>query len=125
MLTFVFKLLVNDSKQQQAALDGLEYIAGLTRRYAEIEHLFLQNGTSRLANDLKRGIVQLYKHVLEYQARATCQFKRRAALQIIRNIGVADGWETILADIKQAETRDDLRRSSSYWRNKILNLMSS
>ena len=38
-----WQLLTNDSKQRGAAIMGIEEIAELIRRYAEIEHLYLSD----------------------------------------------------------------------------------
>ena len=104
-------LLSNDSKQRSSAMDGLEYIAKLVRRCTEIERLYLRNDTSRLEEDLRKALTAMYRLVLEYQARAACQFSRNTAHQAIRNIVIADGWDCILTSIKDHETScEDLLR---------------
>ena len=97
-------LLTNDSKQRSSAMDGLEYIAKLVRRCTEIERLYLSNDTFRLEEDLRKSLTAMYRLVLEYQARAACQFSRNTAHQAIRNIVIADGWDCILTSIKDHET---------------------
>ena len=97
-------LLTNDSKQRSSAMDGLEYIAKLVRRCTEIERLYLRNDTFRLEEDLRKSLTAMYRLVLEYQARAACQFSRNTAHQAIRNIVTADGWDCILTSIKDHET---------------------
>ena len=101
-------LLTNDSKQRSSAMDGLEYIAKLVRRCTEIERLYLRNDTSRLEEDLRKALTAMYRLVLEYQARAACQFSRNTAHQAIRNIMIADGWDCILTSIKDHEIRCDI-----------------
>ncbi|KAI9762073.1 MAG: hypothetical protein M1840_001482 [Geoglossum simile] len=114
-------LLVNDSKQRAATIDGLEYISTLVRRYAEIERIYLQGGEHTLKADrseecmlrkeLEIAIMKLYRQVLEYEARAVCQFNRNTALQIGRNIVEADGWGDIVGSMKASEmTCDELMR---------------
>ena len=87
------QLLTNDSKQRGAAIMGIEEIAKLIRRYAEIEHLYLSDQQYRLSTDLDAAIVKLYSQILEYEARAACHFDRRVAIQTVRNIvGVDPCW---------------------------------
>ncbi|KAL8812788.1 MAG: hypothetical protein Q9200_000755 [Gallowayella weberi] len=74
-------LIANDSKQRSSAMDGLE-----------------------LADDLRVAVCKIYRLVLEFQARAACQFSRNTAHQALRNIVTADGWDGILTSIKDHET---------------------
>lgn len=97
-------LIANDSKQRSSAMDGLEYIAKLVRRYTEIERLYLNRQTFRLADDLRKTVSDIYRLVFEYEARAACQFSRNTAHQALRNIVAADGWDGILTSIKDKET---------------------
>ncbi len=99
--------MVNDTKQRSAAIEGLEYISRLVRRYTEIEHIYLQGEEPALRNDLEAAITKLYRQVLEYEARAACQFNRNTAFQIARNIVGADSWESILGNIKTSEVACD------------------
>ncbi|KAK3175848.1 hypothetical protein OEA41_007170 [Lepraria neglecta] len=96
-------LLLNDSQQRQMAIDGLEYIAQLIRRYAEVERIYLRRIDHRLNRDLEAAL----SHVLEFEARAFCQFARNTGLQAMRNIVKIDGWEAILNTIKESETDCD------------------
>ncbi|KAL8821183.1 MAG: hypothetical protein Q9223_000745 [Gallowayella weberi] len=97
-------LIANDSKQRSSAMDGLEYITKLIRRYTEIERLYLRQQAFRLADDLRVAVCKIYRLVLEFQARAACQFSRNTAHQALRNIVTADGWDGILTSIKDHET---------------------
>ena len=100
-------LMTNDNKQRSVSMDGLEYIAKLIRRYAEIERLFLSQ-PSRLHDDLQEAIIKLYAAVLEFQARAACQFSRKTIHQTLRNMFAADGWQDILITIKDHETTAEI-----------------
>ena len=102
---------MNDSKQRAAAIDGLGYVSGLVCRYAEIEHIYLQGEGHTLKGELEAAVMKLYCQVLEYEARAACQFNRNTFLQIARNIVEADSWEDILGSIKgSAAACDGLAR---------------
>jgi ankyrin repeat domain-containing protein 50 len=93
---------VNDTQQREAAIDGLKYISTLVRRYTEIERIYLQ-AELVLRGELEVAVAKLYKQILEYQARAACQFDRNTAHQIARNIGEVDSWANLLDDIKASD----------------------
>lgn len=59
--------------------------------------------TSLIPKILKPELVQLYKWVLEYEARAACQFDRNTAIWIARNIVEADLWNGIMKSIKTSD----------------------
>lgn len=86
-------------------MKGLEEIAKLIRRFSEVENLYLRRVNHRLAEDLENELLITYRKVLEFEARAACQFDRNTASQAIRNIIKADGWSDLLNDIKESETR--------------------
>ena len=102
------QLLTNDSKQRSAAIMGIEEIAKLIRRYAEIEHLYLSDQQYRLSTDLDAAIVKLYSQILEYEARAACHFNRRVAIQTVRNIVGVDSWESMLGSVRQSATNCEI-----------------
>ena len=62
-------LLINDSKQRSLAIDGLEYIAKIIRRYAQIERLYLEHDPSRVKADLETNIIMIYRLILEFEAK--------------------------------------------------------
>ena len=107
-ICFMLPLLTNDSKQRSSAMDGLEYIARLVRRYTQIERLYLGDQLFRLTEDLRLAVVKLYQATLEFEARAACHFSRNTAHQTLRNMIVADGWDDILMNIKQYETNCEI-----------------
>ena len=86
-------------------MKGLEEISKLIRRFSEVENLYLRRVDHRLAEDLENELLIMYRKVLEFEARAACQFDRNTASQAIRNIVKADGWSDLLNDIKESETR--------------------
>ena len=86
-------------------MKGIEEIAQLIRRFAEVENLYLRKVSHRLVEDLEHQLLAMYRKVLEFEARAACQFDRNTASQAIRNITKADGWSDLLKDIKESETK--------------------
>ncbi|KAJ5174127.1 uncharacterized protein N7482_000004 [Penicillium canariense] len=89
------------------ALDGLEYISVVVSRFVDIEQLYLQDRPTSEGHDLEVAIVQLYRQVLEYQARSSCQFNRNTAVQTVRNMVTVDNWKGIIEKIKSSETECD------------------
>lgn len=94
---------MNDTRQHSTAIDGLEVVSQVVRRYAEIEKIYLRDQDPVDNRDLEAELVQLYKWVLEYEARAACQFNRNTAIRIARNIVEADGWAGIIESIKKSD----------------------
>ena len=105
---FDWQLLTSGSKQRSTVITGIEEIANLIRRYAEIEHLYLGNEQYRLSNDLEAAVIKLYSQILEYEARAACQFNRRVVIQTARNILGVDSWDTMLESVKQSATNCEI-----------------
>lgn len=53
-------------------------------------------------------MTRLYRLILEFEARAACQFSRNTAHQAFRNIVTADGWDGIISSIKECETNCEI-----------------
>ena len=98
---------MNDSAQRRDAINGLEEISRLVRRYTEIEHIYFQGGATPLLKDLESTVINLYGQVLEYEARAVCQFNRNAAFQFTRNLVKVDSWKDSLSNIRISEANCD------------------
>ncbi|KAH0541580.1 hypothetical protein FGG08_003928 [Glutinoglossum americanum] len=96
-------LFMNDNMQRTTAIDGLEKISRLIPRYTEIERIYFQGGEFTLQGDLEGAIIELYIHILEFEARAACQSSRNIASQTARNAVKADNWEGILGKIGELE----------------------
>lgn len=97
------QLIVNDSQQRTAAVDGLSYIACLVYRFTGIEKLYLRNEDRTDTTALATEVIKLYRSVLEFQARAICQFDRGRAHQFARNVVEADEWKKRLEQITSGE----------------------
>lgn len=80
------------------------HITEIVRRYAEIEKIYLRAGDVTGTKDLEAQVVKLYKGVLEYEARAACQFNRNTAHRIARNIFEANSWDGIIESLKTSDT---------------------
>ena len=97
------QLILNDSQQKTASIDGLYYIAAVICRFAEIENLYLRDKSCTDATALAAETVKLYRSILEFQIRAICQFDRTATHQFARNVVEADGWTAKLDQIRSCE----------------------
>lgn len=95
--------MVNDSQQRTAAIDGLSYIARLIYRFTEVGRLYFKDKGCTDTTALASEIIKLCRSVLEFQARAICQFDRKRAHQFARNLVEADGWEKRLEQIRSCE----------------------
>ncbi|KAH0559465.1 hypothetical protein GP486_004019 [Trichoglossum hirsutum] len=96
-------LVVNDTIQRTAAVNGLEKVSRLIPRYTEIERVYFQGEEFALKGDLEAAVIKLYAHILEFEARAACQFSRSTMFQAARNIAKADDWEGVLVKIDELE----------------------
>ena len=99
----VNQLIVNDSHQRTAAVDGLSEIAVLIYRFAEVERLYLRDQTGAETTALEAEVVKLYRTILEYQIRIICQLDRNNAHQFARNVVEADNWRGYLEKIRACE----------------------
>ena len=112
----VHQLMVNDSQQRTSALEGLSYIADVICRFTEVEKLYLGDKGSKDTKALVIEVVKLYRRVLEFQARAICQFDRSTAHQFARNLVEADGWKQQLEQIKSCEAACEKTRALLQWK---------
>jgi tRNA nucleotidyltransferase/poly(A) polymerase len=97
------QLFVWHSEQHAALIDGLQYISATVSRFSEIERIYTLGKEYKDTAVLKAEMRKLYKQILEYQARAVCQFDRSKVHQIARNILKADGWKSMLGRIRETE----------------------
>ena len=89
ILTSNSQLLLNPSSQRTAAIDGLETIPFIIRRYKVIERLrrpgaanvsiHQSDDTKELVDDLEKKIIRLYAGILSFQIRLMRQFSRNWA----------------------------------------------
>ena len=98
---------MNDNKQRTDAIDGLESVSKVVSRYTHIENIYCDGGDTTMERALESSIIKLYSQILEYEARATCQFNRNTAFQFARNLVKADSWKDILSSIHDSETACD------------------
>ncbi|KAG8527393.1 uncharacterized protein KY384_007545 [Bacidia gigantensis] len=108
----LLQLSVRDSTQRLEFLKGLDYVSYLIPRYAAIEETYLDRQETVLWKEYKAAITRLYGLVLEYEARAACQLVKNTGTQLIRNMVIADDWQTIIERLKTLnQTCEELRQT--------------
>ncbi|MCJ1243178.1 hypothetical protein MMC30_000375 [Trapelia coarctata] len=98
-------LILNDSEQHTAALDGLEDVTKLISRYNAVEQAYLKRETASLKDEIEVVVIQLYTRILEFQAKAACYFDRSTPSRILLNILKADDWAGLLKQIEKLDTQ--------------------
>lgn len=95
-------------------ISGLDYVASLISRSSIRERTYRQelqmkeNKThqaedDKLLNDLENAICQLYRIILEFQARTVCQLLRSKVTRTTRDIFKADDWAGLVDNMKKAD----------------------
>ena len=91
---------MSDSKQNDAALDGIEDINGLVARYTALERFYLDRDDLTLQFEFQESLIALYSKVLEFQATAACFFGRNTFVRTIRSTLQLEDWTKLLKDVK-------------------------
>ncbi|KUJ15374.1 uncharacterized protein LY89DRAFT_719937 [Mollisia scopiformis] len=99
-------LLLNPKAQYDDASAGLLEIPLIIRRYQVLEPLYQRRSAENesLKGDFERKLTDLYCTILEYQARAVCQWSRDALHQYGRDVFKADSWAKLFKEIKDQDS---------------------
>ena len=98
----LWQLLVNALKGRGAAITGLEAIAILIARYAEVENVYLDNG-GEASETLRNAIVELYTNILEYQIEVARYFAQSAFQRFAKATFQPGDWDDRLQRIKSSD----------------------
>jgi hypothetical protein len=98
----LWQLLVNALKGRGAAITGLEAIAILIPRYAEVENVYLGNG-GEASEELRNAIVELYTNILEYQIEVARYFAQSAFQRFAKATFQPGDWDDRLQRIKSSD----------------------
>lgn len=79
------QMAVNDIQTYGAMLEGIEVVAKITARYAEVE-AFLLRGRSVLKSQLADAMVKLYAHTLRYLGKARRYYNRTTTERLARSV---------------------------------------
>ena len=97
-VSIILPLLLNNSRQNLAMIEGLEKITKLMQLFRIREEIYLQDVTRPLHPDFEAAVVQLYSAVFEYEARVIIHLADPPAKRAI-----SGGWDTAMARIQDAK----------------------
>jgi hypothetical protein len=97
----VSQLVLNDADQHNTAVTGQDAIASYVLCYKRYEALYLKKCDA----DLRKAMVQVYVHILEYQAMAAHYFSLGAFGRWARNIPKIDDWTGQFQKIRLSDER--------------------
>lgn len=92
---------MNDADQHNTAVTGQEVIASYVLCYKKYEILYLKQGDA----DLIKAMLQVYLHILEYQAMVAHYFSLDAFERYARNVPRIDDWTGQLSKIEASDKR--------------------
>ncbi len=95
---------MNDSKQNNGALDAVEDINQLLGQYAAIEGVYLTRDNATLENEFQEALTELYATILKLQATAACHFAKKTIVRVVRSTLLLDDWTNLLQHVK---TKDE------------------
>ncbi|KIX01363.1 uncharacterized protein Z518_09088 [Rhinocladiella mackenziei CBS 650.93] len=98
-ITMQLPLALNPSQESDAMIQGLDHIAALLRLY-DIRTTLCHGNTS---DGYRSAIVELYSHVLEYQARMACHLSDNSVIRGIHSISRSGQWKTMVQTIDEAD----------------------
>lgn len=68
------QIILNDFKQNEDVLDGIEEFHRLIARYSAIEDVYLGQEDMKLKIDYRESLISLYAGILDFQATTVCHF---------------------------------------------------
>jgi hypothetical protein len=97
---------LNPNTQYKQAVVGLLEIPLVIRRYEVLETVYRngQYGRNQLKEDFEDRVIKLYTTILQYQARAVCQWSRSSVHQYVRDAFKFDGWSTLYSNIQSLDS---------------------
>ncbi len=105
-MTGKFKLFSNDSEEHKSALDNVESVAQIIRRYKAIECIYLpvpRPVESPHRIELQDAIVLLYTKIFSFQAKAALYFDHATIRRVAGNIAKLRDWPSLEKEIKSQD----------------------
>ncbi|TVY25039.1 Vegetative incompatibility protein HET-E-1 [Lachnellula hyalina] len=103
----ILTLILNDSTQHKAALDGLEDISSLVAKYIAIEDVYVQShqvDPKAESNDaFEASIIKVYSSILRFQVEAALHFHRPTMARTVSNIVQSVDWTGLLSKVKESD----------------------
>ncbi|KAH6654092.1 hypothetical protein BKA67DRAFT_269741 [Truncatella angustata] len=98
-------LLANPSTVEKENRDGLDHVNSRIRYYVELESLLWPKKlcAPRLKGEFEIHIVDLYKHILEFQFKTVLRLYRTSIAQVSRDMIRYDDWQGALKKVKELE----------------------
>ncbi|KAK1761777.1 hypothetical protein QBC33DRAFT_614675 [Phialemonium atrogriseum] len=96
-------LIVNDTDERQAAIDGVEHVTRIVARFRTVEDDYV-SGRYGKNEHFERALVALYRRVAFFYMKAACYFARSTPFRSIRGLVAADEWKPTLDSVKVTET---------------------
>lgn len=100
-VSVILPLLLVSAQQNEAALEGLNYVAVLIVEYRWKERCYLSQGTSE---DFSNAVQKLYSSILSYEAMLYVHIRKNAGKRLARNILKAGDWEGRLKTLKTLDS---------------------
>ncbi|TVY34358.1 Vegetative incompatibility protein HET-E-1 [Lachnellula subtilissima] len=103
----ILTLILNDSTQHKAALDGLEHISSLVAKYIAIEDVYVQScrvDPKAESNDaFEASIIKVYSSILRFQVEAALHFHRPTMARTVSNVVQSVDWTELLSKVKESD----------------------
>ncbi|KAL2050396.1 hypothetical protein ABVK25_009368 [Lepraria finkii] len=102
--------ILNNSRQSEALLNGLDLITDMVARHRIIIGPYLtkkpglEDGIYIINEELRRTTIKLYTIVLEYQAKAAYYINRGTLARVVLNIPKLDDWDAMRRNIIPIES---------------------
>ncbi|RMZ80895.1 hypothetical protein DV737_g2799, partial [Chaetothyriales sp. CBS 132003] len=68
----LMQMATNDHEEYADMVAGVEALVTIVARYRHVEDIYRQQVETGLTQDFEKQLVHLYKHIIRYQAEATC-----------------------------------------------------
>ncbi|KAI8169944.1 putative WD repeat-containing protein [Colletotrichum sp. SAR 10_70] len=98
-------VFTNPSAAEEANRDGLSYVASRLPYYVQLERLLwpenlLETGPKA---EFHGHIVDLYRHILEFQIKTVLRFYRKWLANMTRDVIQYDDWKRMMSNIQERE----------------------
>jgi hypothetical protein len=122
-VSLVLPLLTNPTAVETANQDGFTYLTTQMRYYVAIEELLLpENMKLDLKDDLTERLVDLYKHIIDFQVQSIIYFYRSRTKNFLRGTVKYDGWDAKVEAIKKDDADLCLKAETAISANSLNSL---
>ncbi|KAI0869975.1 hypothetical protein GGS24DRAFT_128856 [Hypoxylon argillaceum] len=105
----ILPLLTNPTIARKANSDGFAYVTTRMRYYTELEPLLQRVGrnpevTRALITEVESSIVDLYRHILEFQIRSIIRFYENNFKRYVKDMLATVDWDQKRLDVEKLES---------------------